>query len=478
MSFHSLEYALFLPLALLAYFATPARFRWIVLLFASMVFYASWRFDFLGLLLFSASVDYAVGRALWVVEKQALRRLLMTISVICNLGLLIAFKFFTQTANGWYQAAFARPEGAVTPMLFLLPLGISFYTFQTLGYTIDVFRKRREPERHAGHFAVYVMFFPQLIAGPIERAGRLMPQLRREQYWDWGRIATGLGLIIIGLFKKLVIADGLGRWIGTQVNDWEAASSLTLASVSLATAYRFYADLSAYADIAIGSALLFGIKLSQNFDRPFAAQSVSTFWQRWHITVSNWFRDYLYIPLVRRLGTGATARFIGIQVTMITVGLWHGATLNWLTIGIVTGLIISLSNMGRKHVIAVGAYGPAIKRGYDWGERVLLWLFLIFLGAMVALPDFFDALGMIARIAQAPAELVSMDRSVVPRFPLYLVAAIALLEVFQWFDARHSVHSRLTARGFGVSLAFYLAITGSIIVFGTFDAADFIYFQF
>ena len=478
MSFHSLEYALFLPLALLLYFLAPARLRWMVLLLASVLFYASWRFDFLGLLLFSASVDYCVGRALFAVRKQVWRQVLLGISLTCNLGLLVAFKFFTQTANGWYQLVLTPADGATTPMLFLLPLGISFYTFQTLGYTIDVFRNKREPERHAGHFAVYVMFFPQLIAGPIERAGRLMPQLKRVNNWDWVRGGAALGLIIIGLFKKLVIADGLGRWIETQMVNWETASSLTLASVSLGTTYRFYADLSAYADIAIGSALLFGITLSQNFNRPFAAESVSIFWQRWHITVSNWFRDYLYIPLVRRLGAGVAARFIAIQITMIVVGLWHGATLNWLLIGTVSGLVISLSNIGRKRVIASGVYGPATKRSYDWGERILLWLFLLFLGSMVALPDFSDAVQMTTHIAMLPLELISLDRSALPVWPLFLVGAIVSLEVFQWFDAKRSVHERLASRSYTLSVAFYLMLTVSIIMFGTFDTVDFLYFQF
>lgn len=478
MSFHSLEYALLLPLALLAYFWMPGRLRWIALLLASVLFYASWRIDFLGLLLFSAAVDYSVGRALSAVHSQGWRRVLMGVSLTCNLGLLIAFKFFTQTANGWFQVAFTPTDGAATPMLFLLPLGISFYTFQTLGYTIDVFRNKREPERHAGYFAVYVMFFPQLIAGPIERAGRFIPQLRRVNDWDWARGATGLGLIIIGLFKKLVIADGLGRWIGTQMVHWEAASSLTLASVSLGTAYRFYADLSAYADIAIGSALLFGIKLSQNFNRPFAAESISAFWLRWHITVSNWFRDYLYIPLVRRLGANSAARFIATQITMIVIGLWHGGTLNWLVIGTVSGLIISISNLGRKRVIASGVYGPTIKRSYDWGERILLWPFLLFLGSMVALPDFSDAVQMLGRIAMLPAELIRMDRSTLPAWPLYLAVAIIALEVFQWFDVKYSVHSRLATRSYALALSFYLMLSVLIIVFGTFDTPDFLYFQF
>jgi D-alanyl-lipoteichoic acid acyltransferase DltB (MBOAT superfamily) len=478
MSFHSLEYALFLPLALAAYFLTPARFRWVVLLASSLFFYASWRIEFVALLVFSTTVDYSVARSLSWTQSQWQRNLLLGISLTCNLGLLLAFKFFTQAANSAFYSVFTSESVISTPLLFLLPLGISFYTFQTLGYTIDVYRRRREPERHLGQFAAYVTFFPQLIAGPIERAGRLMPQLQREQVWNWGSIGAGLGLITIGLFKKLVIGDGLAQWLGMSIEDWESASGLSLALMSLGTAYRYYADLSGYADIAIGSALLFGIKLSQNFSRPFSAPSLVSFWQRWHITVTNWFRDYLYIPLVKKLGSGELARFFGVLVTMFVVGLWHGATLNWLLLGLVSGIVIGASNAARKKLTKSGMFNARIKLWFDLLERLILWVFLLFMGAVIAMPDFGEAMIVASRIAEIPVELLRTGDFSLTNLPAHLIIAIVCLEIYQWLDQRSSLHDCLAQRSFALAVAFYCAIGTSIVLFGTFDTPDFLYFQF
>lgn len=478
MSFHSLEYALFLPLAVAGFFFTPHRFRWIWLLLASMAFYASWRVEFLSLLLFSTGVDYTVARALPGTQQTWKRRGLMAISLMSNLGLLIAFKFFTQTANLWFDAAFRPPGDTLTPMLFLLPLGISFYTFQTLGYTIDVFKGKREPERHLGHFAVYVMFFPQLIAGPIERAGRLMPQLQARQHWDWPRAAAALGLILLGLFKKLVIADGLAQWLGPATAGAEQASSIQAATISMATIYRYYADLSGYTDIAIGSALLFGIQLSQNFRRPFAARTVANFWQRWHITVTNWFRDYLYVPLMRRLGHSTAARVMGTLIVMVIVGIWHGGTANWIMIGAISGLVVSLSYFLRKVLAQQSFYTETVRKTADWTERLFLYVFLVLMGTLIAMPDPAGSWVLVERIVGVPGEILEMRRADLPAIPIYILISIGLLEIFQWFDEREPVHQRLVRRGFGVALAFYLLLAGAIITLGSFGFPDFLYFEF
>lgn len=478
MSFHSLEYLLFLPLAVAAYFLTPWRLRWAVIVAASVIFYASWRLDYIVLLLFSTLVDYTVALAMPRAGRR-MRNVLLGISLTANLGILIGFKFFADIANSLFASTFRPDEGGLTPMLFLLPLGISFYTFQTLSYTIDVWRGKREPERHLGYFAAYVMFFPQLIAGPIERFGKLMPQLRREQIFDWSSAAAGGGMILIGLYKKLVLADGLAPWIATSME--RAGGQFAAGDVymlGVANAYRYYCDLSGYADIAIGSALLFGIRLTPNFRRPFAAGSINTLWQRWHITISWWFRDYFYAPLVRRFETVPFIRPLGILATMGVIGIWHGATWNWLTIGFASGVLMSVSNNIRKRLTRGRRYPALLKRAFDAAELVLLWIFIPIMGVLVLIPDPAPAWAMAGELARAPADLAAGSLRTIAMPATYLLVAIAAIEIFKWFDARSPVHEALVARGRTVAFAFYLGLIAVLIVMGTYGNPDFLYFQF
>lgn len=477
MSFHSLEYLLFLPTALAVYFLTPWRFRWAVIIVASVIFYASWRLDYIVLLLFSTLVDYTVALAM-PRAGRSWRNVLLGISLTANLGILLGFKFFAEFANSLFASTFRPDDGGLTPMLFLLPLGISFYTFQTLSYTIDVWRGKREPERHLGYFAAYVMFFPQLIAGPIERFGKLMPQLRQQQEFDWSRAGIGSGMILIGLYKKLVLADGLAPWLAEVMSDTDAFRAGDVFVLGIGNAYRYYCDLSGYADIAIGSALLFGIRLSQNFRRPFAAASVAAMWQRWHITVSNWFRDYLYLPLVRRFPGVPAARAVFTTAVMGVIGIWHGATWNWMTIGILGGTIIGLSNYARKQLATHTRYPQAMKVALDTAERVFLWIYIPVMGVLVLIPDPGPAWSMIAQMSHAPADLVNGSLIAIEMPALYLLLAIAAIEAFKWLDARAPVHQRLVARGRSAAFAFYLALIAALVLLGTYGNPDFLYFQF
>lgn len=459
------------------YFALPHSKRWILLLAASIAFYASWRVEFLSLIVFSTLVDYFAARAMPGASPLR-RKLLMAFSLICNLGLLLFFKFFTDEAKWFYDYNFGTRDETSTPMLFLLPLGISFYTFQTLGYTIDVYRGNREPERHLGHFAVFVTYFPQLIAGPIERFGTLMPQLKREQLFSWAAVAAGGALILVGLFKKLVIADGLAPWVEALIAAPGETSGPALILIGLGTAYRYYADLSGYADIAIGSSMLLGIQLTENFHRPFAGKSVAEFWQRWHITVSNWFRDYLYIPLIKRIDRLPGARYAATIITMVVIGVWHGATPGWLTVGFVGGVIICLSGATRQALAESERYGTRALLAIDVTDRVVLWIYLCVMGILVAVPDFGAALRMIGGVAQAPVGLAGQGFSALSAILPHVVLAILALEIYQWFDVRGAVHARLVGRGRRWSWSFYLALIAVILMFGTYDNPDFLYFEF
>ena len=324
MLFNSLEFLLFLPVVLVCYALTPRHLRWIPLLAASYYFYASWRLEYLTLILASTAVDYAAGLALGRVTNRASRRALVGLSLVANLGILLFFKYANFFAQTWSSMIGAGADGSLHT--FLLPVGISFYTFQTLSYTIDVYRGRIEPERHLGRFALYVAFFPQLVAGPIERAGRLLPQVTRMASPNTDQIVSGLRLALWGFFKKVVIADRLALVVDQVYGNPADQSGITWLIGTYFFAFQIYCDFSGYSDIAIGVARLLGFDLMKNFRVPYSASSLREFWGRWHISLSTWFRDYVYIGLGgNRVQLG---RWIAnILVTFLVSGLWHGA--NW-----------------------------------------------------------------------------------------------------------------------------------------------------
>lgn len=346
MFFNSVTFALFLPTVIVAYWLTPRRLRTWVLLVASYVFYGWWDVRFLSLIVISTLTDFTVGRRLYVVREGSARRRWLALSLIVNLGMLGIFKywgFFVESASSLLTSLGTDPN---LPLLnVVLPVGISFYTFQTLSYTFDIYRNRLEPETSLPQFALFVAFFPQLVAGPIERAQRLLPQLRvlpsDIRTVMWGEASA---LILRGLFRKVVIADGVAGF----VNDVFAAptefGSPAIAVGIVAFSIQIYGDFAGYTDIARGTAKLFGVELMENFRFPYSANGFSDFWRRWHISLSTWLRDYLYIPLGgnRR---GAARTYMNLMITMILGGLWHGAAWGFILWGGLHGLYLTAERL-------------------------------------------------------------------------------------------------------------------------------------
>ena len=325
MLFNSLEYLLFLPLVAIIYFVVNHRYRWVVLLIASYIFYISWRVDYAALILFSTCIDYWAGLKMASKLDKKSRKPFLYLSLLANLGLLFSFKYLSffneslRTLLGWTDIEYPIDEFSI-----LLPVGISFYTFQTLSYTIDVYRGNKTAEKHFGIFALYVSFFPQLVAGPIERSTTFLPQFYIKHFVDWQRIIDGVKLIVWGLFKKMVIGDNLAIFVAYVYGSPDAYSGNILILATLAFTVQVYADGSGYTDIAIGSAKVLGFKLSDNYNRPFFATSIARLWRRWHITLTTWINDYFYTPLNNRTKT-KTGRYRNIVIVMVVVGLWHGA---------------------------------------------------------------------------------------------------------------------------------------------------------
>lgn len=333
MLFNSLAFAFFLPVAFACYWWVfrSLRVQNLFVLLASWLFYAWWDWRFLGLLLISTFGDYAIGLALGRQQDPRSRRWLLGASLLLNLGLLGFFKYFDFFVTGMADLLVAIGFEPHLPTLrLILPVGISFYTFQTLSYTIDIHQRRIAPTRDPVAFAAFVAFFPQLVAGPIERARDLLPQFERPRVFDPARAADGLRQMLWGFFKKLAVADPLGAMADTVFAlDPRTTSGVTLFFGALCFAFQIYADFSGYSDIAIGCARLFGIHLNRNFAYPYFSRSIGEFWRRWHISLSSWLRDYVYLPLGG--ARDQVGRLRNILITFGVSGLWHGA--NWTYVG-------------------------------------------------------------------------------------------------------------------------------------------------
>ena len=340
MTFDSLAFLIFLPVAVGIHWILPHRWRKYWLLAASWFFYMYWNPALIVLLLFSTVVDYGCSRGMEAAEG-ARRKTLLLVSIFVNLGLLFSFKyldFFGETVNYW--CALTGIPYRVPAFHLILPVGISFYTFQTMSYTIDVYRRRIPAERDFVTFALYVSFFPQLVAGPIERAGALLPQLRAERHPSREDFAAGFQLLVSGFFRKVVIADLCGRFVDRVYGASGAADGAAVVVATLLFAVQIYCDFAGYSEIAAGGARLMGIRLMRNFDRPYLSGSIREFWRRWHISLSGWFTDYLYIPLGGSR-KGLKRQILATLVVFAASGLWHGARWTFVLWGLFHGLLMT-----------------------------------------------------------------------------------------------------------------------------------------
>lgn len=350
MLFNSFDFGFFLVIVFAVYWILGAQRRKsqnLLLLVASYVFYGLWDWRFLSLLFLSSVIDFLVGRALGTSEKKINRKLLLWCSILWNLGVLITFKYFNFFLENFAALLSLNiPEEGYSIWKIMVPVGLSFYTFQTMGYSIDVYRRKISPTKNFFEFLCFVSFFPQLVAGPIERAKKLLPQFEIKREFSITKAKEGLRQILWGLFKKILVADKLGIAVTMVFSEPDAYGFIMLSFAAVLFSFQMYCDFSGYTDIAIGTAKLFGFRLSKNFRLPYFARSITEFWQRWHITLTQWFTDYVYIPLVkgaRRITV--IVRLIGLFVTMFLVGLWHGANWTFVAFGIFNGIILAVERI-------------------------------------------------------------------------------------------------------------------------------------
>lgn len=357
MLFNSIEFLLFLPTVFFLYwfvFKNQLRAQNVLLLVASYIFYGWWDWRFLSLIIASTFLDYFIAIQLGKTDIPKKRKLLLAISLVGNLGMLGFFKYYNFFVSSWIEAwSSVGISMEASTLNIILPVGISFYTFQTLSYTIDVYRKEMEPTKNFIDFAAFVTFFPQLVAGPIERASHLLPQFYKNRTFDYQNAVDGVKLIIWGMFKKVVVADNCAFFVNKIFENPEVHSSGELFVGMVFFAFQIYGDFSGYSDIAIGLSKLFGFDLMVNFKFPYFSRDIAEFWRRWHISLSTWFRDYIYIPLGGSKGT-QWFQIRNVMIIFLVSGFWHGANWTYVVWGLFHALLflpLLLFNVNRSHLI-------------------------------------------------------------------------------------------------------------------------------
>jgi len=485
LNFNSLEYMLFLPCSVVLYYLLPHRWRNPLLLVLSYYFYMCWQPVYALLMLLSTGITFASGL---LMDRQVLgkRKLWLALSFILNLSILFFFKYFNFTFSTLQSLlalggiAFNAPALSV-----LLPVGISFYTFQALGYTMDVYRGDIEAERSFATYALFVSFFPQLVAGPIERSDNMLPQLKEKHTFRWSNITDGLLPILWGLFKKMVIADQLAVLVNTAYGDPAAHTGVQLAFATAAFAFQIYCDFSAYSDIAIGSAAMLGFRLMRNFNCPYLATSIKDFWRRWHISLSSWFKDYLYFPL----GGSRCSRsrhWLNIMIVFAVSGLWHGAALTFVVWGVLNGayqVISAWLDPLRQKLLRLLHIAP--------DSRLLRLVRICITFCLVCVTWVFfradtigDALLVLQRIFTLSGGIYPFDLTLLGLNRPYLLLTMAsclLLMLADGLSARYDLRARL---GETVALRYtvYFLLIVALLVFGSYgagyDPQEFVYFQF
>lgn len=472
MLFNSFPFAVFFVVVFAAYWSAGHRSQNYLLLAASWFFYGYWSVKFLGLLVLSTVVDYACGLALERLEGRGARRAVLVTSLVTQLGLLAAFKysnFFLQDAG---QLLDALGLHVSLPVLsIVLPVGISFYTFQSLSYTIDVYRRRMAATRNWVDFALFVSFFPQLVAGPIERAKNLLPQVQKPRRFSYEQARDGIRLVLWGLFIKVVVADNLAPHVDAIFAAPQRSSASELLLAVYFFAVQIYCDFNGYSTMARGLGKLLGFEMMVNFRTPYFAESIPEFWSRWHISLSTWFRDYLYIPLggsrVRR-----ARHYANLVIVFLVSGLWHGANWTFVLWGALHACFhVTTVALGRRRGRAARAGGGGLGRL----ARLALTFHLVCLGwVFFRAASFAAALGMLAAV---PAKLVAGDLAVPPSrlFPLALVVGLLVAE-WLWHE-RPRVYAAFLARPW-LRYAAYEALGLAVLGLGNFSGRPFIYFQF
>jgi len=482
MLFNSIDFAVFLPIIFILYWFVAnkqIKLQNLLIVGASYIFYGFWDWRFLSLIIFSTIVDYSIGLQLSKEKVQINRKILLWASIILNLGFLGFFKYYNFFLDNIITTfSFFGTSVKANSLSIILPVGISFYTFQTLSYTIDVYRRKLKPTEDFIAFSAFVCFFPQLVAGPIERATHLLPQFHNKRRFDYLKAVDGLRQILWGLFKKIVIADNCAEYANLIFNNSSDYSGSTLVLGAIFFTFQIYCDFSGYSDIAIGTSRLFGVDLMRNFNFPYFSRDIAEFWRRWHISLSTWFRDYLYIPLGgSRGGTGMKVR--NTFIIFIVSGFWHGANWTFIVWGALNAiyflpLLLTKNNRNNLDLVAQGKYLPSIR---DLFSILLTFSLTVFAWIFFRAENIGHALGYIS-------EIFSPSIFTVPKFlgmkmAVITIILIGIFVLIEWIgrEGQYALANLGLKWKRPLRYVMYYAILIAIFWFGG-KEQQFIYFQF
>ncbi len=476
MLFNSIEFVIFFPLVFIIYWFVingNLKNQNFLLLISSYIFYGWWDWRFLSLIVFSSIIDFFVGQRLSKTDNHLWRKLLLLMSITVNLGFLGFFKYFNFFAESFSDAfTLFGSHLDVSRLNIILPVGISFYTFQTLSYSIDVYKRKVEPTKDVIAFFAFVSFFPQLVAGPIERASNLLPQFYKKRKFCYHESVDGMRQVLWGLFKKIVIADNAAIYANDIFNNYEVKSGSDLFLGAVYFAFQIYGDFSGYSDIAIGTSRVFGFNLKQNFAFPYFSRDIAEFWRRWHISLSSWFRDYLYFPLGGSKG-GISMKIRNTLIIFIVSGFWHGANWTFIAWGFLNALyfiplLLLNKNRVNTNIVAEGKIIPSIREVF----QISITFFLTLIAWV-----FFRS----ASIESASIYLYKMfSKSMfdIPSVELKPLGLIFLLLIVEWVQREKQHGLDISNINFLIiRWLIYLFVFGLILFFGA-SSQPFIYFQF
>ena len=493
MIFNSIEFAIFFPIVTIGFFLFKYNFRWFWLLAASCYFYMVFKPEYILILFGTIIIDYFAG--IWIENAKGIRRKqFLILSLIANIGVLAVFKYynFFNMASAQFIIKYF-PHYTAPPFLnWILPIGLSFHTFQAMSYTIEVYRGNQKAEKHFGIYALYVMFYPQLVAGPIERPQNVLHQFHEKQQFTYDGFTSGLKLMAWGMFKKVVIADRLAAFVDHVYNNPVGNHGLSVIIATCFFAFEIYCDFSGYSDIAIGAAEVMGFKLMRNFDRPYFSKTISEFWRRWHISLSTWFRDYLYIPLGGNRVSPLRANFNMFMVFFMS-GLWHGANWNYIIWGSLHGFYLIFAKITEKYRNNIVAFTgikklPTFYNLIQIGTTYILvtfaWLF--FRANYIEYPQTFTLAQNMFKNYPSFSELLTTDyinKNIFleksPKEFILSIFFIVFLLVIEYWQRGKSLRGVIKRYPTWLRWTIYYIFVLAFLMFGIFDKpSQFIYFQF
>lgn len=476
--FHTQAFLAFFALVLVAYWSIPRRFQmtrvWLLVI-ASFHFYAAWSYELAFLVTATTFADYVFGRLMGASERPRFRKLILYTSIGMNLSILCYFKyrgfFLNELYDGMRLLNMDPGYTKVNPLEVFIPFGISFYTFEAISYAVDVYKRKIAPETSLPRFLLFILFFPHLVAGPIVRAGDFLTQTRRPKRWNWVRVQVGVQLFLVGAFKKMAIADRMALFCDPVFKDPDAYNSVAVWFAVLAYALRIYCDFSGYSDMAVGAAHLLGYKLINNFNMPYLATNVSDFWRRWHISLSSWLRDYVFIPLGGSRGS-RWLNYRNLLITMTLGGLWHGAAWGYILWGLAHGALLVGHKQFKDYCDGKPRLTAFLETAFGTGLRILVTFFCVSMCWVLFQPELGKAVAIFEKLFHLQRGLT------VPLSNRSLWYTVAFLFACQWLvrsGVWAKIYPRVPAPVLGVGYAVCLC---AALVLAPDSGTTFIYFQF